>query len=586
MKLGIDNWRQYLRDAANRAGLPRFWRWWMGELAPLLPSKSLIAVQRRFSRPVIELVDGEAVFWRPDFGEGTTARLIIAERVSLNGDAASVLAAGREAVGRLAANTPGGSTAPRVLVALGAKQVLRKEITLPAAVEQNLEQTLVYDLDRHTPFRPEQLYFDAVVVRRDAQRKLLHVDWAAALKTVVDDARRRVEDWGAVPVAIVPGPATARTRLNLLPNGVRPRQLQWRRWQLWAPIAAIGLFGFAAVIVPLAQKREYAIALNAIDAEARQGALAADSVRTQLESMQADYNYILTKKYAYPNAVSVLDEVTRVLPDDTWLTQLELKTMGRGKEMHRDLYLRGESVNAGKLIALLEDSKLVEQTAPRSPTTKIQGAPGEIFDLSSRLRELPLPASEPVTIGATLIPVVRETPAAPTTSATPASAATNAPTAAPPPAPSTAGVLPTPTAAAAASAPAPTEVPAVGLPPANNGFGPFPGGAAPAQAQPPRMTPRAQRSAPPAGAPVQPPVAAPSAVRPGAVPPLPQLGAPAAAVASPGAAAPAAVPAQPSLEVPPAPVMPGTVPPAPSAPPAQAQPQPQQQPQPQDEGED
>ena len=574
MRLGIDNWRQYLRDAANRAGLPRFWRWWMGELAPLLPSKSLIAVQRRFARPVIELVDGEAVFWRPDFGEGPSTRLVIAERVSLNGDAASVLAAGREAVGRLAANTPGGGTAPRVLVALGAKQVLRKEITLPAAVEQNLEQTLVYDLDRHTPFRPEQLYFDAVVVRRDAQRKLLYVDWAAALKTVVDDARRRVEDWGAVPVAIVPGPPTARTRLNLLPNGVRPRQLQWRRWQLWAPIAAIGLFGFAAVIVPLAQKREYAIALNAIDVEARQGALAADGVRTQLEGMQADYNYILTKKYAYPNAVSVLDEVTRVLPDDTWLTQLELKTIGRGKEMHRDLYLRGESVNAGKLIALLEDSKLVEQTAPRSPTTKIQGAPGEIFDLSSRLRELPLPASEPVTIGATLIPVVRETPAA-ATNAAPAATATAAPTAAAPAAPS---------AAAAVPAPAPADVPAVGLPLPNNGFGPFPSGAGPAPA--PRV-PRAQRSAPPAGAPVQPAVAAPPGVRPGAVLPLPQLGAPAAAVASPGAAAPAAaVPAQPSLEVPPAPVMPGTVPPAPPAPPAQAQPQPQQQLQPQDEGED
>ena len=573
MKLGIDNWKQYLRDAANRAGLPRFWRWWMGELAPLLPSKSLIAVQRRFARPVIEFADGEAVFWRPDFGEGTTARLVIAERVSLNGDAASVLAAGHEAVGRLAASTPGGAAAPRVLVALAAKQVLRKEITLPGAVEQNLEQTLVYDLDRHTPFRPEQLYFDAVVVRRDAQRKLLYVDWAAALKTVVDDARRRVEDWGAVPVAIVPGPPTARTRLNLLPNGVRPRQLQWRRWQLWAPIAAIGLFGFAAVIVPLAQKREYAIALNAIDVEARQSALAADSVRTQLEGMQADYNYILTKKYAYPNAVSVLDEVTRVLPDDTWLTQLELKTIGRGKEMHRDLYLRGESVNAGKLIALLEDSKLVEQTAPRSPTTKIQGAPGEIFDLSSRLRELPLPASEAVTASATLIPVVRDTPAAPA-----AAAATTAPAAAPPAAP---GASEAPAPAAAAIAPAPREVPEAGLPPPNNGFGPFPGGAAPAP--PPRIAPRAQRLAPPGGAPLQPPVAAPSTVRPGAVAPLPQLGAPAAAVASPGAAAPAtAVPAEPSLEVPPAPVMPGTVPPAPRAPPAQPQPPPQ----PQDEGED
>jgi general secretion pathway protein L len=548
MKLGIDNWRQQLRDAAKRAGLPRFWRWWVGELAPLLPSKSRIAFQRRFARPVIELAEGEAVFWRPDFSDGAT-RLVIAERVSLNGDAAAVLAAGRSAVAHLAANASGGIAAPKVAVALGARQVLRKELTLPAAVEQNLEQTLAYDLDRHTPFRPEQLYFDVVVVGRDAQRKLLRVDWAAALRTIVDEARRRVEEWGAVPVAVVPGPPTARTRLNLIPHGVRPRPLQWRRWQVWAPLAAVAVFAFAAVIVPLVQKRQYAIALNAMDADARQVALAADKVRTQLDGMQNEYNYILAKKYAYPNTVNVLDEVTRVLPDDTWLTQLELKTIGRGKDMHRDLYLRGESANAGKLIALLEDSKLVEQTAPRSPTTKIQGAPGEVFDLSTRLRELPLPAPEPVTIAAAPMP----SPAAAVPAAPPQAA--SAPAAAPDVAP----------ASAATSAPAPQNVPQGVAATAAAGFGPFPSGVAPA-APPPRAARQppvpASQSAPAAAQP-------PPARGPGATLPAPGPG---AAVASPGALPPApGVPPQPSTEVPPAPVMPGSAPVAPLAAPAPPQ---------------
>ena len=66
MKVRLDNWRQGLRDAAKRIGLPRFWRWWIGELVPLLPSASRIAFQRRFVRPVIEFANGEAVFWRPD----------------------------------------------------------------------------------------------------------------------------------------------------------------------------------------------------------------------------------------------------------------------------------------------------------------------------------------------------------------------------------------------------------------------------------------------------------------------------------------------------------------------------------------
>src|SRR5215510_9052034 len=124
MKLGINNnWRQLVRDTANRAGLPRFWRWWIGELAPLLPSASRIALQRRFARPVIELSDGEAIFWRPDFGNGA-AQLVIAEKLSLSGDAAAVLAAGRAAVSRLATHASGGIAAPKVIIALGPRQVL------------------------------------------------------------------------------------------------------------------------------------------------------------------------------------------------------------------------------------------------------------------------------------------------------------------------------------------------------------------------------------------------------------------------------------------------------------------------------
>src|SRR5208283_3310031 len=392
MKLDLNRWRQHLRDAANRTGFLRFWRWWMSELGPLLHDAWRADLQGRFTRPVIEIGNGEAVIWRPEF-TNTATRLAVAETVSLIGDVAAVLAAGRAAVARIATRASGGIAMPRVAVALGPRQVLRKELVLPAAVEDNLTQTLAYDLDRHTPFRPEQLYFDAVVVGRDAGKKTIRVDWVAALQTVVDDACKQVREWGAVPVAVVPGPpAAGGTRLNLIPGAARVRPWQWGRWQVWAPLGVVAAVAIAAVMVPLVQKRQYAIALIAANAQEAQRAQAADAVRQQLDGMQNDYNYILAKKYAYPSIVHVLDEVTRVLPDDTWLTQFELKTTGRGKDTQRDVYLRGETADAGKLIALLEDSKLVEQAAPRSPTTRIQGASGEVFDLSARLRSLPLPA--------------------------------------------------------------------------------------------------------------------------------------------------------------------------------------------------
>jgi general secretion pathway protein L len=547
MQPATTNWRQRVRDAANRAGLPRFWRWWIGELAPLLPAPSRALIQRRFARPVIEFADGEAVFWRPEFTNGA-ARLAIAEKVALTGDPAAVLAAGRAAVARLAAHVSGGIAAPRVIVALNAQRVLRKELVLPAAVEENLAQALAYDLDRHTPFRPEQLYFDVAVIGRDAARKALRVDWVAALKTVVDGAVKQIEEWGAVPLAVVPGlPAAIPTRLNLLPHAARPRPLQWRRWQMWAPLAVVAIFALAAVIVPLAQKREYAIALNLQNTAAGQQAQAADKLRAQLEAMQNDYNYILAKKYAFPSAVRVLDEVTRVLPDDTWITQFELKTSSRGKETQRDLYLRGESANAGKLIALLEDSRLVEQAAPRSPTTKIQGSTGEIFDLSARLRALAPPTAQPLAAGAT------PTSAAPVAAAAPAPVA--APVAAAPAPVAAAPAAAAPEASESESAPAPDAEAersarrarrAAMSPQAAPAFGPLPNApflppsAMPPGTPAPRITPRP---------------AAPATV------PLPATVTPPATVPPPAKAPQAAAP-----PVPPTPANPDAPPPAPAPP--------------------
>ena len=72
------------------------------------------------------------------------------------------------------------------------------------AVEDNLAQVLAYDLDRHTPFKPEEVCFDARVVGRDAAKKELRVDWAAARKSVVEQARRRAESWGALVLAVTP----------------------------------------------------------------------------------------------------------------------------------------------------------------------------------------------------------------------------------------------------------------------------------------------------------------------------------------------------------------------------------------------
>ncbi len=473
--------RQGMRDAAHRFGLPAFLRWWAGELAPLVPARTRGALQRRRVRPVLAFGVDSAVLWVPRMHEGVIA-LVEAARIPLAGDAASVQQAGRAAMTALPPNVYGGpAAAANVVVALPRGQVLRKRLELPAAIEENLKQALAYDLDRHTPFRPDQLYFDAVVVGRSG--KELRVDWAAVLKSVADPACRMAESWGATVVGIVPDAvegegvsAIALSKLNLLPEEARGTGPAWRRWQWWGPLALLAAVGAVALVLPIWQKRNYVIALTELADKARVEAEAADAVRQQVDQLAADFNFALGQKYAYPGALQLIEDVTKVLPDDTWLTQFEMRTTARGKEPRRELVLRGESANAGRIVSLLEESKLFNEPAPRSPTTKIQPGPGEIFDVGAQLRRLPAPA--PILLGSDG-PIPTPAPAPEAVTVAPASPAPESPVAgearpaveggsAPVASPSTAGAQPPataagsaeaapPPAAAAAIAPAPAE---------------------------------------------------------------------------------------------------------------------------------
>jgi general secretion pathway protein L len=243
---------------------------------------------------------------------------------------------------------------------------------------------------------------------------------------------------------VLPGPATvAPPRLNLLPEVARPRRMLWRQWQVWAPTALVASIALAVVLIPLIQKRGDAIALTQQTEAARVQAEAAAGVRREFERLQSDYNYALAKKYTYPGTVQIIDDVTRVLPDDTWLTQFEMKTTVKGKETQRDVFLRGESANGSKLISVLEDSKLVEQAALRSPTTKLQPGPGEVFDLGAQLKVTALPALEAPAGGPAPSPSAAaiEPPSAAPVAPPPAAPASQPPTA-PPAAPPAQSVEP------------------------------------------------------------------------------------------------------------------------------------------------
>jgi general secretion pathway protein L len=76
--------------------------------------------------------------------------------------------------------------------------------------------------------------------------------------------------------------------------------------------------------------------------------------------------------------LELLDELTRILPDDTWITRLDIK----GSELE----IQGQSASAAALIPLIESSSILQNPRFRSPVTQIPRSDVERFHLSAETR--------------------------------------------------------------------------------------------------------------------------------------------------------------------------------------------------------
>jgi general secretion pathway protein L len=85
---------------------------------------------------------------------------------------------------------------------------------------------------------------------------------------------------------------------------------------------------------------------------------------------------ILTRKRAQPAAVLALDKLSEALPDDTWLTELQLA--------EGQLRITGTSQNVADLVPQIEAASIFSEPTFFSPTTRLQSGEGDRFHLQMR----------------------------------------------------------------------------------------------------------------------------------------------------------------------------------------------------------
>ncbi len=346
-----------------------FYRWWVRELRSLVPGPLRRALGGAAQRLILTLEGDEVVLTR----EGDQGREAVG-RYPLTGAA--------EATGRPLGSLTRGS---EVILCLPEDQTLTQRLTLPVAVEENLRRVLGYMMDRNTPFTADQVYYDGHIVGRRRDQGLLEVELTLAPRALLDKTLGDLEGLGLKPGRVAAGcaPDQGIPPVNLLPPERRPRgRASRRRLNGTLAVLALGLL-MALLLLPLWEKRGRAQALEGQLERVSQEAQVAGRLRERLERLEQGAGFLDEKRRDRPLVLSVMAELTRLLPDDTWISDLRIAA--------REVQLSGYSVAATALIPILDGSPLFSNVRFLAPVTQDRLSEREKFQLSAEL----VPESRP-----------------------------------------------------------------------------------------------------------------------------------------------------------------------------------------------
>ena len=344
-----------------------------------------------------------------------------------------------------------------VTLVIGEARVLRKTISLPLAARDTARQTVGYDLDRLTPFPSGTVLFDAVEKSVDHGARTVAVEFAATPRSQLDALLNAAQRGGLQIVRVVPTAQDVRGGLNLIrAQEMSEKRSAWLSPHLWLGLLTAGLAA-AVIAYPLWQKRQQVLEAQPIMAQAERDAVETDKVTKELQQRINQYNFLPAKRHSTPLTVQILDEVTKLLPDDTWVQNFDLKTVRANASgtstavTSRELQVQGETEVSQRLIGLFENSPLFSTPQYKSPLTKLnypgQSVNGDRFHVSMEVKMASLPAIVPITTQV-ITPVAPSAPAgapaAPATTPIPAAQNTAnpkiiSPNLAPPAAPAAAG---------------------------------------------------------------------------------------------------------------------------------------------------
>lgn len=332
-----------------------FFTWWLAQLAELLPRRLRRSAPSAADATVITPVDA------------AMSAIVVGLR---RGGRETPLGQFRNGTSELA-DLPRSPGKPAVL-RLAEADVLAKTLALPLAAERELDQALLFEMDRETPFSPDELYWNHRIEAVDRQNARLSVRLVLTPRAYLAPLLEPLGHAGVNPVRaeIANGPDAG---FWLPLNGDRHSVDRGRGLMLKPLAICCALLALATIVTPFVRQSMTMAKLDHLLASGRAAASEADRLHGEINRLASSADLITKEREKAGQPLAVLAATTRVLPDDSYLTEMQLQ--------QRKLTLSGRSGAAARLIGAMAANGEFRNPTFAAPVTRIEALRQEIFTI-------------------------------------------------------------------------------------------------------------------------------------------------------------------------------------------------------------
>ncbi|GBQ89358.1 Tfp pilus assembly protein PilN [Gluconacetobacter johannae DSM 13595] len=334
--------------------------WWRRQIGEMIPERWRLS---RFSaRPVIvaALADARLAVSLVRQGTSTPVGGCGLSDGADDGEATACRQALSDALG-------GGAPASTVL-RLPPGLLMQRDVVLPSATGGSLDTVLGYEMDRLTPFPADRIWYAYDILRRDPDHKQLHVRLSIVPRAAVAPALAALARVGLRPDVL----EDAASRAAIPMRDAATRYGRPRRARMAMIVAAALLpvvAGAAAFWRQSVEQGHLAARIALLRPEAEQARV----LRRQAEDRSAGAGLIARERRRLGDPMEVLAAVTRILPDDSFLTDLILR--------QGQLIVSGQAAAATGLIQALSTDPLFRTPAFVAPVTRVEGQNASLFSI-------------------------------------------------------------------------------------------------------------------------------------------------------------------------------------------------------------